>query len=139
MKTLLLIPLLTALVACAPTDPVPFKVGKDGCDHCKMTIMSNLYGMELITEKGKIYKFDDISCAVSFYKKQTDAGIRIFVADHESGNLISAETANYVKSDQNRTPMNSMVVAFASEEKAKAFQKKKGGDIFTWNSVKDMF
>lgn len=138
-RKLLILMAVPVIAACAGTDPVPFKVGKDGCDHCKMTIMSNKYGIELITAKGKIYKFDDISCGVTYAEKNSAEGNKIYVADHQSGKLIDATAAFYLKSDKNRTPMNSMIVAFSSGTDAEKLQKSKGGEILTWKKVTDLY
>ena len=39
--------------------PKPIDYGNDGCHFCKMTIVDKIHGSELITEKGKVFKFDD--------------------------------------------------------------------------------
>ena len=41
------------------TKPEPFAIGKDNCSFCKMGIIDPRFGGEMITKKGKIYKFDD--------------------------------------------------------------------------------
>lgn len=138
-KKLLILMAVPVIAACTGSEPVPFKVGKDGCDHCKMTIMSNKYGIELITAKGKVYKFDDISCGVTYSEKNAADGNKIYVADHQSGKLIDAKTAVYLKSDKNRTPMNSMIVAFSNSQDAEKMQKSKGGEILSWQQVSDLY
>ena len=58
------------LTSCS-TKPEPFAYGKDNCHTCKMGIMDPKFGTELITTKGKIYKFDDVSCMQYFLKSNT--------------------------------------------------------------------
>lgn len=53
-----------AFMSCQQSGPKDFLLGSDQCDNCKMTITDIKYGTELITEKGKVYKFDDISLSL---------------------------------------------------------------------------
>lgn len=136
LLSLLLIPLL---VSCTGTEPVPFKIGKDACDHCKMTLMSKNYGMEMITSKGKIFKFDDISCGVAYFNKNAKDGDRIFVSNHKDGSFVECSNAHYLKSEKNRTPMNSMIVAFHTLQAAEELKQIKGGEILKWDQVKGLY
>ena len=138
-KKLFTLLLLPALTACTTSDPVPFKVGKDACDHCKMTIMSKTFGMELITAKGKVFKFDDIICCVNYLNKNGKEGDLLYVAENSKGALIPASAAFYLKSEKNRTPMNSQIIAFSNKSAAVNVQKSKGGEILTWENVKALY
>ncbi|MBK6827600.1 MAG: hypothetical protein IPG86_12340, partial [Chitinophagaceae bacterium] len=53
------------LLSCS-TKPEPFKPGTDNCHFCKMGITDTRFGGELITKKGKMYKFDDLICLARF-------------------------------------------------------------------------
>lgn len=44
----------------------PIKIGVENCNYCQMTIMKNTNGSEIITNKGKIFKFDDHGCMRDF-------------------------------------------------------------------------
>ncbi len=129
---------LPIIAACTGSKPVPFKLGKDACDNCKMTIMSKNYGLQWITAKGKIFKFDDISCGVSYFKKNGADG-QVYVPDHLNGDFIEAEKAAFLKSSANRTPMNSTIVALSTKDAAEKLKKTKGGEILTWTQVKDLY
>ena len=39
-------------------EPKPIEYGEDQCDACKMRISDSRFGAELVTTKGKIYKYD---------------------------------------------------------------------------------
>ncbi|MGB5288980.1 MAG: hypothetical protein WBN42_10875, partial [Ignavibacteriaceae bacterium] len=54
-----LLPLLFLLASCG-SKPEPINYGKDECEFCRMQISDNRYGAELVTDKGKVYKFDSI-------------------------------------------------------------------------------
>jgi copper chaperone NosL len=50
--------------------PEKFVLGKDECAECKMTIMDPRFGGEIVTKKGKIYKFDDAHCVAVFLERR---------------------------------------------------------------------
>ena len=53
------------LTGCTPqTEAIDF--GADACANCKMTIVEPRFGSELLTIKGKVYKFDAIECLAKF-------------------------------------------------------------------------
>lgn len=138
-KKLLALFIIPFLVACTSTEPVPFKIGKDVCDHCKMTIMSNNYGLELLNDKGKAFKFDDISCGVQYRKAHSSESYKTYALDHKSGAFVETSMAFFLKSDKNRTPMNSNIVAFASKADAEKLQKSKGGELITWEAIQGLY
>jgi copper chaperone NosL len=61
---------LTCLVAISllscEIKPEPLIMGKDACHTCKMILMDERFGAEIVTKKGKIYKFDDLNCMIGF-------------------------------------------------------------------------
>ena len=64
-KSYLLFATLFAFSSCS-TDPQPIQFGVDNCDFCKMTVSDQRYGAELVTKKGRAFKFDDIHCIKGF-------------------------------------------------------------------------
>ena len=56
-------------MASCSTGPEPIAYGHDGCAYCEMTIMDQRYGTELVTDKGKIFKFDSVECLVRYLKE----------------------------------------------------------------------
>jgi len=93
--------LALALISCS-VEPEPLQYGKDACHHCKMTLMDNKFGAEIVTAKGKIFKFDDTNCLINFLNsnEMSDQDIKhCLITDFSSpGLLIDAKTAFYVKS-----------------------------------------
>lgn len=129
---------LAALASCN-TKPQPFAYGKDVCDDCKMTIMDPKFGGEIITKKGKIYKFDDSHCMVHFIKngsvKESDIAQTVFIDYSNDKNFIDVKSGFFVASPQLKSPMNGNAACFSS--KAIAEQKAKGsnGILKSWNEV----
>lgn len=129
MNLLYLIPLMM-LMACQ-VDPEPIDFGKDACDHCKMVIMDPKFGAEIITEKGRIYKFDDVNCKVNYINDNNIAEenlkYNLVIDFSEPQTLINADRAYYVKSDEIKSPMGSQIAAFNSEDAAQKMIKRWNG------------
>lgn len=133
---------LMTLAACS-SDPRPIVLGQDACHHCKMTLMDPKFGAELVTEKGKIFIFDDVNCMLGYMdseegKSQTFK--HILVMDYlNPGTLIDANFAHYLKSSEFKTPMASEVVAFPDYQLLKEYKAKNGGVYLAWGELTTQF
>ena len=80
---------------------------RDMCERCKMAISDRKFAAQIIDPKsGKVYKFDDIGCAV-LWMDETNIPWRdqaiIWVTDAKTGKWIDARKAKYT--DESITPM----------------------------------
>jgi copper chaperone NosL len=134
------ISLLTLLIlnACS-TDPEPLKYGVDVCHFCKMTLVDNKFGAELVTTKGKVYKFDDLNCFLNFYNSgfedERSIAHKLIVDYSRPGTLIDAKDAFYLKSSEVRSPMNGGVAAFETKADMDKFKKQWKGIYLGWGEV----
>ena len=130
--------IILTLSSCS-SDPDPIDYGKDECEFCRMLITDNKYGAELITDKGKIYKFDSIECLVEFsLVKNTlgDTNNKLLVTDfYNPGKFTNCRESSYVKNDKFRSPMGLNVTAFNGEEQAQMFISENGGEKISWVEV----
>jgi copper chaperone NosL len=131
------LPLAFLFSSCVSDGPQTININKDNCAHCKMTIAEEHFAAELITEKGRVYKFDDISCLFAFRKDNEDKKMKNTYVHYYPGTneLISAETAFYIKSSELRSPMAGNIAAFKTEAEANEYKLKLKGEFFDWNSV----
>lgn len=133
---------LCFLAACS-AEPRPIVYGQDGCHHCKMTLMDPKYGSELVTEKGKVFIFDDLNCMLNF--KDSDEGKsqeykHILVTDYlNEGVLIEAKDAFYLKSEEFKTPMASQIVAFKDYDLLKEQKHANDGIYLAWGELVTQF
>jgi copper chaperone NosL len=127
-----------SLIGCK-VEPEPLQYGKDGCYACKMTLMDNKFGAEIVTAKGKIYKFDDVNCMLNFYNSGEvvpEEMKDILIVDFSKGEtLIDARNALYVKSDAIKTPMASNVAAFESNDELKKLNAEWKGILLSWGEL----
>jgi len=127
-----------SLVSCN-VKPQPFQLGKDNCSFCKMSISDPRFGAELITNKGKIYKFDDAHCLLAYIKSgeisSKDIKDVYFVTFSGNHDFVRSEEALLLKSDALKSPMNGNIAAFENTDslnQALAFFK---GTPVNWNQL----
>lgn len=131
--------MMLILMSCS-LEPRPIKLGVDRCAHCKMTLTDPKFGGELVTAKGKIYVFDDLSCMATFYKMNSrhEENDRYYCIDY-LGEMpfISVEQAHFLKSEQEfHTPMGSSTAAFGSLKKIEVYMKGKiPGEVLGWTDL----
>ena len=133
---------LIFLMACT-VEPQPLVYGKDGCHTCKMTLMDKKFGAEIVTKKGKVYKFDDVNCLMNFYNSgiepEENISYRLIVDFSNPEKLIDAQQAFYVKSDGIKSPMASSIAAFEKKSDLDRYNKEWRGIILAWGEVKTEF
>ena len=128
------------LTGCA-VEPKPIAYGVDNCAFCRMTISDQKYGAELLTKKGRVYKYDALECMVNDLQRgeQTDAQIKMLltVDFNRPTELIEATDAVFLRSDALRSPMAMNLTSFADAGAARDAQKRYDGDVMTWSEVLD--
>lgn len=136
-KALALLLLMFALFSCAGDKAVPIKLNSDNCDFCKMGIADGKCGAEIITRKGRVYKFDDISCMVHYCKENHDTEIKAhYIHDYNQKNtLILAETAYFISGTSVKTPMHGQVIGFSNPTEAKEFEARFNAKPIKWEQV----
>lgn len=102
------------------TSPEKMHWDRDMCERCKMAVSDRSYAVQVVEPKThKHYKFDDIGCAVLWFKEENiDWGDKavIWVKDGKTGKWIDARRAWYSTGDI--TPMGFGFTAFANKEDA---------------------
>lgn len=130
-----LVCLLFSLPSCS-TKPEPFQLGKDHCDFCKMTISDPRFGAELITKKGKLFKFDDVHCLLSFLQKNDRAEIKeTYFVDFNDHHFIPSKEALFLKSEDLRSPMAGNIAAFLHPDSLQTAMQLYKGSILHWNEI----
>ncbi|ROL60504.1 hypothetical protein D9V87_01380 [Bacteroidetes/Chlorobi group bacterium MS-B_bin-24] len=140
MNFLLLISVIGLLFFGCSRGPEPIDYGKDACAACKMTIMDNKYAAEIVTKKGKVYKFDAIECLFNFKAKnlKEEDIFSEWVCDFsDPGKLINLRKAYFLHTEAFQSPMGLDVLAVATKDKVKEIQTKYGGHIMNYNEVRD--
>ena len=118
-------------------DPIDY--GHDACSHCKMIIMDKHYASEILTKKGKAYKFDDIACLRKYIKEENlvEADLTVFVADYDNpgSKFLDARHVVYLHSSIFKSPMNGSFAAFASAENARPLMDSLDTGLLKWENL----
>jgi copper chaperone NosL len=134
---LLVIASMFTLTSCQ-SGPQAIRFGTDACDHCKMTIMDNRYGAEILTEKGKVYKYDDITCLMMAMKGETfqEQHIgNIYLVDFSGkGQLVPVDQALLLQSEQVNGPMGGKLIAFSNPDSLKKYAAELNGSEIDWKT-----
>ena len=128
-----------SLSSCGDEKPQTIKLNTDSCDYCRMTISDGKFAAEVITKKGRSYKFDDFSCMLKYIEGQTENNIkRYYINDYLKDNeLIDATAAWYVYNETLRSPMGGNIAAFSSKEKASEYAEKHNVLTKSWNEISE--
>lgn len=143
MKTLkhyAILPLLLLLCSCN-VKPQAIDYGHDGCHYCKMTIVDKLHAAEIVTQKGKVYKFDATECMIHFLDDIDTSTIELYLSNNYSnpGELTDATKATYLISANVPSPMGAFLSGFKTEKEAKDIQDQKSGHLYTWEELLNHF
>ena len=140
MKSLIRISFLLILVglfSSCDRGPQPILYGEDACDFCRMTIVDQQHAAQVVTQKGRAYKYDAIECMINDLKRWDRPEIRHYlVTDYKNpGVLTNALEANYLISEGIPSPMGAFLSAFEEEStRQKAFDTV-GGQMLQWSQL----
>ena len=127
------------LIPSCSAEPSPIDYGHDMCALCQMIISDQRFGAELVTAKGKIYKYDSVECLVADYltRNSTEDKLHsLWVTDFNSNsNLIRANSAIYLHSTELRSPMGMGLSASSDEQQVSLLKSKFGGNLLQWDQV----
>lgn len=125
------------ITSCTQDGPQDIFLGKDKCDYCKMTISDNRFAAELQTDKGRFYKFDDISC-LNGYVAENKATVakNIWVCNFDKpGALLDVTKSYFIQDETLRSPMGGNIAAFSSLGFANRFAQKHKKEVQNWSVI----
>ncbi|MFH5832325.1 nitrous oxide reductase accessory protein NosL [Halalkalibaculum sp. DA3122] len=137
IKKILLMALLVLLASCSQ-EPAELHYGSDECAHCKMMITDNRFASQVVTDKGKAFKFDAIECMAVYHRTNSDEleGARLWVSNYaDPGEWLPAMEAQFVKSEVVNSPMGESLLAFPSGEAASQHLEDYPGKLLSWDEV----
>ena len=127
-------PAVTACLALAcaggPPGPATLDVGRQPCDHCRMTVSDARFAAQIVAPGEEPLFFDDLGCLAAYLRDQTDLppGAVAYVTDHGTGDWVPAAAAVYTRVAALATPMSSHLVAHRSEASREADPAAREGD-----------
>ncbi len=129
--------LLIVLFSSCSSQPEPFHYGQDLCHTCKMGIIDPKFGGELITTKGKLYKFDDLNCMALFIRSgkvpQSQIDKMVVINYEKEQDFIDVQKSYFLLSPALKSPMSGNAAAFTSQEAAQKLNTDFNGKIIRWS------
>lgn len=132
--------ILVTLIACSVA-PDPINYGNDMCEYCHMTIVDKQHGAEIVTKKGRAFKFDAIECMMNYMKTIDDTVVQMFLMNDytQPGDLVDATSSTFLISREIPSPMGAFLSGVANKEDAEKLQKEHGGTLYTWDELIEYF
>lgn len=134
-----LILFLAVLLPGCSSGPEPVRYGQDICDFCKMTIVDKRFGGEVITKKGKIYKFDDLHCLLnalqSGYPAKNEVAAIYHVDFSVPGEWVNANESLLIGSEALHSPMNGNIAAFAKTDSLLKYKQEFNAQPLVWKEL----
>lgn len=110
--------------------PEPIDFGQDQCAFCRMTIADPKFGAELITDKGRVLKYDAAECLINHLKADAPPHEQLLVIAYDDPEqLYPVDSLTFVIAPEYRSPMGAHLAAFLSAEKTKP------GQVMHWDEV----
>ncbi len=136
-KTTMLLLLILFSFSCNNNGPYPITLNKTKCDHCQMTIADGRFASQLVTKKGRVYNFDDVSCLIGYESQNENIVIaNRYICNYTSSNqLLPVENLFYVSSDLIKSPMRGNIAAFDKKENADEAAVKWNSSVIQWADV----
>ncbi len=129
---------LLFLVSCT-VKPKAIDYGKAHCHYCEMTIVDQNHAAFYITKKGKQFNFDSIECLINELKLIDETTLSFIQVAHfgKPNQFIDANSASFLVSPAITSPMGENLSAFSTIIEAQKVKQENGGDIFTWQEIKN--
>ncbi|MGB5462039.1 MAG: nitrous oxide reductase accessory protein NosL, partial [Aureibaculum sp.] len=113
----------------------------DACHFCKMTIVEETHAAQIVTKKGKAFKYDAIECLLNDLENHEKEDIALYlVTDYLTPQkLIDAKTATFLISKSIQSPMGANLSAFENRNEIEEYAKNEEDKIFDWADLQKHF
>ncbi len=140
-KNTVLVGLILLTITSCKVAPEPINYGSDACHFCSMTLVDQQHAAQIVTEKGKAFKFDASECMMNYLKEADKSEIALFLVNDYTnpGELMDATKATYLISKDIPSPMGEFLTAFSSLEEAQKAESNHEGEIYSWEELTDRF
>ena len=136
-KALLTSITILLLISSCTVSPEPIQYNFDECAYCKMKISDARFGAEMVTTKGKIFKYDSAECLIrTKIENEANTYAHILVTDYTNPNhLIDAQLATFLISEKRPSPMGGNLSSYELFPHAKKAQAENGGKLLDFEEL----
>lgn len=127
-------------LGCNP-QPKEIVYNEDECAYCKMKISNPQFGAELVTDKGKVFKYDSGECLLNDYIGKTAVSYsHILVTDFRVPfEFIDARNATFLISEAIPSPMGAYLSTYSDLTGAKDVLGDESGEFYSFNEIEALF
>jgi copper chaperone NosL len=102
-----------------------------------MTIVSQAYSAQAVSQKGKQYKYDAIECMLNDQLQHNyDMAVNLVADFEQPGTMIDVHKAGFVINDSIKSPMGGNLAAFKKES---SVVKDASEGTFSWEGLETHF
>ncbi len=140
VSILLYFSLVLVCISCS-IEPSKIVYGQDACHFCKMTIVEETHAAQIVTNKGKAFKYDAIECMLNDSENHEKEDIALYlVTDYLTPQkLIDAKTATFLISKSIQSPMGANLSAFENRNNVEEYAKNEEDKVFDWADLQKHF
>lgn len=140
VKRLLLLGIFPWTLSCE-VKPQAINYGQDMCHFCSMTIVDRQHAAQIVTIKGKAFKYDAIECMMHDLRQWEHPEIKyLLVADYaHPDKLVDATNSYFLVSEDIPSPMGEFLTAFESDRERNKVLQKIDGESLNWSELKKEF
>ncbi len=106
-----------------------------------MTIVDKIHGAQIVTDKGKVFKFDAAECLIRYHNDlENNEGYLLFTNHFETPEaFVPMKDAVFLISEALPSPMGAFLTAFKTNAKANQLKEEKGGALYSWEQLQQHF
>ena len=130
--------IISVLFVSCEISPQKIEFGSDACHYCDMTIVDRQHASQLVSTKGKAFKYDAIECMVHSYQedmKDTEIALYLVADFNQPGELMDATSSTYLVSGKIQSPMGANLSAFRNADEAEKTKIEFSGEIYSWEEI----
>ena len=102
--------------------------------------MNERFAGEIVTVKGKVYRFDDVHCLLSFLKSDAMANQKvnaIYLTDFSGSHAFTKPEESFlIESEGFNSPMNGNVACFANADSMEKVKQQFNASSVSWEQLK---
>ncbi len=106
-----------------------------------MNIVDQQHAAEIVTKKGKVFKYDAIECMTRAHGGMEENTVALFLVNtfDSPKELVDASSVSYIISPGVASPMGANLSAFIDKNEAEKVIAENGGDLYDWDIIKYKF
>jgi len=138
MRNIIVFSFVLLMISCNP-ESKPITYGQDKCDFCRMSIVDQRFAGEIVTQKGKVFKFDAVECMLNYINNQVEDQRTIKLIQTNTydnpGKLHDVHECMFLVSKNMPSPMGMFINPFEDVSIAMDNQREHKGTIYKWEEL----